>query len=234
MSNKKIFFDAGPIISMTTNNLNAVLASLKEEFSGEFYITPAVYYELVEKPLTTKKFKFEAIQVRNMIDKGIIKIYQNEKLREFADSLIKLANSSFFIHGNPLTIVHYAEMETIAAAVLEKTHNVSIDERTMRELVENPARLEKILHGKFHERVTMNRKKLKQFKSIVGKINIIRSTELLSVAYEKGLLNKYLTKGIDSEKTLITAILWSLKLHGCAISDVEIKQLTDIALKNKN
>ena len=60
---KSLIFDAGPIISLATNNLLWILEPLKNKFDGKFYLTDAVKRELVDRPLETKKFKFEAIQV---------------------------------------------------------------------------------------------------------------------------------------------------------------------------
>ena len=54
---KSLVFDAGPIISLTMNNLLWLLDPLKVNFKGEFYIPMAVKGELVDRPLTTKKFR---------------------------------------------------------------------------------------------------------------------------------------------------------------------------------
>ena len=58
---KCLVFDSGPIISLTTNNLLWILEPLKNKFKGRFVITEGVRKELIDKPLTTKKFKFEAL-----------------------------------------------------------------------------------------------------------------------------------------------------------------------------
>jgi hypothetical protein len=67
-----LVFDSGPIISLSTNNLLWILPKIKEKFDGEFLITPAVKRECVTRPLETKKFKFEALQVLRQIEKGSI------------------------------------------------------------------------------------------------------------------------------------------------------------------
>ena len=56
---KALVFDAGPIITLTMNNLLWLLEQLKSQFNGEFFICPAVRRELVDKPLQTKKYKFQ-------------------------------------------------------------------------------------------------------------------------------------------------------------------------------
>ena len=67
---KALVFDTGPIISLAMNNLLWVLVKLKEKFSGDFYVTPGVKRECVDKPLLGKKFKFEAMRTLKLIEDG--------------------------------------------------------------------------------------------------------------------------------------------------------------------
>ena len=69
---RSIVFDTGPIISLTTNNLLWLLEPLKKKYKGHFHITSDVKRELIDRPLQTKKFKFEALQVMHIIKKGIL------------------------------------------------------------------------------------------------------------------------------------------------------------------
>jgi len=79
---KSIVFDAGPVISLTTNNLLWLLEELKKKYKGEFYLAEAAKKELIDMPLETKKFKFEALQVLRCINEDILKIIQNSELEE--------------------------------------------------------------------------------------------------------------------------------------------------------
>ena len=115
---KAMIFDAGPIISLTTNNLLWLLAPLKEKFGGEFYITENVRKELVEKPLKTKKFKFEALQVQDQIENGVLKVIKNGKTKAKAEQLLNIANNVFYVHKHPLRTLQAGELETLAAAKL--------------------------------------------------------------------------------------------------------------------
>ncbi len=72
--NDSIVFDTGPLISLSTNNLLWILPKIKESFQGDFIITPAVKRECVTRPLETKKFKFEALQVLRQIEKQTLTI----------------------------------------------------------------------------------------------------------------------------------------------------------------
>jgi len=57
-------FDAGSIISLTTNNLLWLLPPLKERFGGSFLITNGVADELIKKPLATRKYKLDSTLYR--------------------------------------------------------------------------------------------------------------------------------------------------------------------------
>jgi len=81
---KYLIFDAGPIISMTMNGMLPIIEKLKGIFDGEFILTPHVRKEVVDKPMKIKKFKLEAIQVNDMIERGVFKmsnaVISNQKL----------------------------------------------------------------------------------------------------------------------------------------------------------
>ena len=59
-------------------------------------------------------------------------------------------------------------------------------------------------------------------------VKVIRSTELVLMAYEFGLLDKYLIN--VSREQLLDALLWGLKIRGCSISNEEVESLTDFEL----
>ena len=70
----------------------------------------------------------------------------------------------------------------------------------------------------------MDNKLVSEFQEIVKGVSIIRSSEFVTIAYEKGLMNKYLdVKHKDSD--LVEAFLWALRLRGCAISTEEIEEI---------
>ncbi|MFC1753920.1 hypothetical protein ACFL96_11115 [Thermoproteota archaeon] len=225
---KTLFFDTGPIISLTTNNLLWLMEKLKESFNGEFYITDSVKEELIERPLRTKKFKFEALQVKRLMEKGVIKIHRDEKVPELAESLFQSANRIFSIRGNFLNIVHYTEVEVIAAAILSNALSIVVDERTTRKLLEDPARLEQLLKSKFHTKVKVHKDNLKRFQDATKGLKVIRSVELVTVAFEKGFLDEYITNIPHSRRTLLESVLWGVKLHGCSVSHLEIDRIVKL------
>ena len=229
---KSLIFDAGPIISLATNNLLWIIEPLKKEFDGKFYLTEAVRKELVDRPLETKKFKFEAIQVEKLIENKILEVIDNDFIRDKTPSLLNTANEIFKAYNDYyMRIVHFAEISVIAAAVSLNADAIVIDEKTTRLLIENPSRLVEILKRTLHTSIRVNENNLKEFRSIAGKINTIRSIELVTVAYEHGILDDYITKITDARKNLLESVLWGVKLNGCAVSKDEIEQIVRIEMK---
>ena len=225
---KVLFFDTGPIISLVMSRLDWILPKLKEQFGGKFYITPSVRRELIERPITIKRFQFEALQVLKLISDGVLEIYDKIPTKE-VNVLINLANSSFKIGNKTMDIIQEGEMESLASA-LKLNAGVVIDERTIRLFVENNKGMEKLLERRFHKNVTPNLTKMNQFSKELSKVKIIRSIELVSVAYKLGILNDYIPKLRGGKRILVNSILWSTKYNGCAVTPHEIEEIKKLLL----
>jgi len=225
MKSKAIIFDTGPIISLGINNILWILKELKQRFGGEFYIAPAVKKELVDKPLKSKRFKFEAMQVKSLLETGVLKVIKNPKIKQKTKEIENLANNIFYIHNHPMKTFHKGELETLAAAITTGIKIIVVDERITRTLIEKPQNLENRLEKKMHADVKVNTKKLKKFNSIVKHLQIIRSIELATIAFEKGLMEKYLVKIPNAKKELLESILWAIKLNGCSVMKDEIETI---------
>ncbi|MBI5073112.1 hypothetical protein HZA99_04800 [Candidatus Woesearchaeota archaeon] len=176
---KIIVFDTGPIISLTINNLLWVLDRLKEKFNGEFYITPAVYDELINKPLSTRKYKLEALQVLPYITKGTLKVYNNLAIIETAKQIEELANRAFEIDKNWVQIVHKGEIEAVATAISLSADAIGIDERTTRHLIEKPEKIAQHMEMTMHQKVFINWKNIETLKQMIGQLKVVRSVELI-------------------------------------------------------
>lgn len=226
---KFLVFDSGPIISLTTNNLLWLLEPLKQKFDGEFFITESVKRELVDRPLSIKKFKFEAFQVQQQIESKILIVTETDEIKRKAQELLDIANNTFFINDVPMRIVQLGEMESIAAALVWRAEAVVIDERTTRMLIENPSGLEKLFEQRLHEDVKVNKQNLDRFDQMTNGLKIIRSVELVAAAYELGLLEKYAVHLPNAKRELLDSVLWGVKLHGCAVSGKEISEIIRLA-----
>lgn len=225
-----LVFDTGPVISLTTNNLLWLLNPLKRQFNGEFYISKRVSEELVENPLTTKKYKFEALQVLRHITDNTMTIVEKKEVDILAKKLMDYANRSFKAYGNYISVLHYGEIQSLALAVHLNAEAFVVDERTIRKIIENPADLVKILTHKLHTKITVDQKNFRKFSEIAKRIKLIRSFELATIAFELGLLDKYITeeerkKYPNLSRSLLEGVLWGVKLNGCAVTEREINQI---------
>lgn len=227
---KTLVFDSGPIISLTGNNLLWILEPLRDAFRGTFLIPRSVYYEIVEHPFVIKRFKFEAFQVKQQLETGVLTLIDDEKVAKLGDELLSLSNSIFSSRGQPLGICQRGEMETLAVAILKKSNAVVMDERITRTVVEQPASLQKILRHRFHNAISMNATAAQKIVNVCKNINIIRSVELATIAFERGLLDKYLSSknGVEERSSLLDSVLWAVKLHGAAVSEDEINEILRI------
>ena len=175
--------------------------------------------------MSSKKFKFEALQVGFRIRKAVLSVVETPQIKALAEELLELSNKTFKVRGNWLKIVHYAEMEALASTIVLNASAVVIDERTTKLLVEDPEALVRTLSTHLKAKVSVNKKNLDKIRRWVKNVRIVRSVELVIVAYEKGILDKYLLDGKKARKTLVESLLWGVKLRGCAISREEIDEL---------
>ncbi|MEM4239846.1 MAG: hypothetical protein QXM31_02270 [Candidatus Woesearchaeota archaeon] len=226
----EILLDAGPIISLTTNSLLWLLDAMQKKANVRFSIVSSVKHELVDRPLETKKFKFEALQVQRLIEQGTLKVIDTPELKSRALQLLEAANTVFWAHKEPIRIVQIGEMETLAAAVSLGINRVVMDERITRSLLETPDQLEEMMSRRLHRKVHVDTGRLDAFRDYTHHIELIRSAELVTVAYEKGLLDSYVVKVPNAKKELLESVLWGVKLNGCSISEDEINELVKAEL----
>jgi len=219
---KYLIFDAGPIISLTMNGMLPIIEKLKRIFPGEFIITPHVKSEVIDRPMKIKKYKLEAIQVKDMLDRGIFKmsneIVPQEKLDKEIKRLLKVTGGVLRVTqtGEKIQIIHEGEAACLAFANLCDCESaIVIDERTTRMLTEAPKNLEKMMEKKLHTAIDSQLSLLKELK----KFKFIRSAELLFIAYKKNLID------IQKSKDLLDALLYGVKFKGCAISSEEVEEM---------
>lgn len=228
---KTLVFDAGPVISLDVTGLLWAIEPLNKRFNGKFYITNSVKKELVDRPFEIKKYKFEAIQVEKLLEDGVFEIVNEDFIRNDTNKMFNAANHVFMAHDNFISIVHYAEMSVVAAAISMDSDAVAIDERTTRMLIESPDTLANVLRKTLHTAIKVDKNALEEFRGMTRKIKIIRSSELVAMAYELGLLDKYITRIPEARKNLLESVLWGVKLNGCAVSREEIEEILKMELK---
>jgi len=226
---RSLVFDAGPVISLTMNSLLWLVEPLKERFKGEFFIPVPVKAEIVDRPLGIRRFEFEALQVQEKIDCGFLKVIDDEKVSALADELLGIANSCFSAKGSDIRIVHQGEMSVLASVIALGSDAAVIDERTTRDLIEEPLHIAQHMQEHLHTKVRVNEGSLELLSKKIRNIKVIRSVELVAVAFELGLLDRYIERCKkplpEMRKHLLHSVLWGVKLDGCAVSGEEIEEI---------
>jgi hypothetical protein len=219
---KAIIFDSGSLISIAMASLIDVLVDLKKSFKGKFLITNEVKREIIDKPLKIKRFELQALMLNSLLEQGVLEILDEvdeKEIESLSNDYLTKVNNLFESEGVKVKVISSGEASCLALSkALEKKGYscvIAIDERTTRVLVERPENLQKLMSKKLNASVVVRKKYFPlEFKDI----KIVRSTELMYVAYKKGLIN---LKGPE----VLGAVLWALKIKGCAISSEEIDEL---------
>ena len=228
MISKAIIFDSGTLISFSMNGLTDEIKKLKSIFKGKFLITNDVKREIIDKPLTIKRFELEGLKLKQLLSEGVLEMpsslgIKDNEITKKSDEILDMVNSIFVgKDGKNIHIIDTGETSCLALSHIlteKKIKNViALDERTTRMLVENPESLQNYLEKKLHVRITAKKEDFKFFKQF----KIIRSTELIYVSYKKGLIN------MKGEKVL-DALLYAMKFKGASISNDEISEIKKIA-----
>lgn len=222
-----IIFDASTLISFSMNGLLDEVVKLKDVFEGKFLITEDVKYEIIDRPLTVKRFELEALRLRKLFDEKVLELpdslgIKNSEIVSKKNKMVEIANSMFVGYKGNINLIHSGEASCLALSriLLDKKipHVIAVDERTIRMLGEKPENLKELLERKMHTKVKLQKQDFKYFRGF----RFIRSTELIYVAWKKGL-----TKLKDG-RTVLDALLYALKFKGCSISDEEIKDIKNL------
>ena len=220
---KFVVFDAGPLISLTLSGMLDILEKLKTK-DIEFILTPQVKREVVDKADSIKKYKLEAVRIKKLIKEAVIKDSENfvdekslkNEIRKIIDNSRKALSSG----KEKLELIQEGEASCLAFSNLCNCESlIVIDERTTRLLTEDSESLRKMMEKKLHLKIRADKKALKSFKDF----KYIRSSELVFMAYSKGLID------LEKDVETLEAILYSLKYHGTAISSREIEDMKKLA-----
>lgn len=207
-----------------------ILPELKKKYGGKFYITPSVKRELITRPMDIKRFEFEALQALKLLKDGILEVYEDVQEKEVA-RLHAIANSSFKIENKDMEVVQSGEIESVVCALKAGAEAMVMDERTMRLFIENNKEMKALLERRFNKPVSVDAEKIKQFSKELGSIKIIRSIELVGVAYKMGLLDSYIPEQKNGREVLVEAALWNAKYNGAAVTEHEVEEIKDFLLK---
>lgn len=217
---KLVIMDSSSIITLAMNNLLYLLEKMKKS-DVRFIIPEDVRKEVVERPLQIKKYELEALNIQQLINKGVLELPQvigvrPEDIKNERGRFMEIANHTFRAQDEWMKIISNGEASCLALAKLISNRDfefvIMVDERTTRMLCEKPENLRKLFESKLHTKVYANEKNFGFFSGF----KIIRSSEFCYIAYKKRLV------GIADGEQLIDALLYAVKYKGCAISGREI------------
>ncbi len=223
---KVIIFDASTLITLAMNGLFNELRELKKIFKGKFIITKDVKREIIDKPITIKRFELEALRLKKLLEEKILEMPSSLKIddtqiSEKTKEIMQIANNTFQKNERFIHLIDSGEASCLALSRIldeKRVENVvAVDERTTRMLGEKPENLERLLQKKLHTKVSFKKENFKFFQGF----KFIRSSELVYVAYKKGLAK-------FGNHILLDALLYAVKFKGCAISGDEIQEIKRI------
>lgn len=231
---KEIICDSSSLISLTDSCLVDILYNFTKNYNTAFIIPIGVENEIIKRPLSIKMkaYQFSALRLKKAInDKILLKV--NANIKREGQALLNIANNIFFIKNKPMHLIDLGEAEMIALAHRLNIKTVLMDERTTRMLMEAPFRLKEHLEQEINQKISIKEKNYSQFTDLVKNMKVIRSVDLLSVAYSVNYFDKF---NSDSKEAFIAA-LYKLKYSGCSVGFDEIDEFLkgiENARSNKN
>ena len=221
MKERYVLCDASSLISLTSACLENTISFFHDNFGVRFLVPQSVEYEAITRPLSmeSKIHRFSALRIKGLINDGALEVVP-ETLKKETKEMMELGNSIFYARGTPVRIIQLGETEMLVLAKRLQIDSLLMDERTTRFLVEDPLRLQKHLEKEFRTNIMVNKKALSDFSSRTRGLEVMRSTELLYLAYEQGFLDNF--EGMEANAA--EAAMYTLKYAGCAVSFRELKE----------
>ncbi len=223
LSQKAIVFDSGTLINFAMNGLFQEFRELKKIFNGKFLITREVKQEIIDRPITIKRFELEALRLKELLEESVLEMpsafgIDENKISKMTKDFLEVSNDTFFGKENAIHIIDSGEASCLALSKLldEKkiTNVISVDERTIRVLSEKPENLLALLQKKLHSQITAKKENFKYFSGY----RFIRSAELMYILYKKRIFRL-------KNHNVLGALLYAVKFKGCSITDEEIAEM---------
>lgn len=224
-----IVCDSSSLISLVQSCFLDIFAFLNQRMYGTFIYPKMVRFESIERPISIRNHALRALRLRECEENRWIQFLDVDVEKETKE-IMSMANNIFVTKNKAIHLVDAGEAAQIALANKLNIKTLVIDERTTRTLLEAPMKLQQHLERESKKPVFVDQKLLNSFLEKVGKFNIIRSSELIVIAYNFGYFDKY---GKDKENALESA-LYTLKFSGCSLSYEEINDfMRELNAKNK-
>jgi len=215
----KAVMDSSSLISISETCLMDVFGNLVEKTGADFFIPKTVEEESVLRPLKIKRFELNALRIKKAIQKKWIKVAGVDSTTRGEMNLIaSIANNVFFSNEKAIKLIQAGEAEALALLKNLGANLLVVDERTTRMLIEKPMALKEFMERRQGIKIKVNEKNLGKFQEMFKGIAIVRSVELIALAFERGLV----AGEIEQTKQALEACLFALKYRGCAVSAKEI------------
>lgn len=214
----KLVFDSSALISLSERCMAKLIEKIADKKGAEVVIPMSVYQESVLTPLRKKRFEFNAVRIDDLVERGKIRIAK-DKFKGKTKYILDLANSMFTTSKGNLKIIHLGEAEALALILEEGADVFVIDERTTREIIENPESVLNYLKRRHRTSIKMNKDVVDEFLSMFNKLKVVRSAEIVAYSYSDGLFEGMLPQ----RKQALEAALFAIKFAGCSVAIEEIK-----------
>lgn len=214
-------FDSSSIISISDKCLIQILERLSGLKATKFVIAESVFEESVLRPLNIKRFELNALRIKRAVDSGWLGIEKTDaELNNIVEKVNETANSIYSAENENIKIIQKGEIESLALIKKLEADALVIDERTTRMLIENPSGLLNFIGLRYQKKVRENSNKLDEFRKLTGELNILRSVDLIALAYE----NDCFEPELEKSKQALEAAMYAVKFAGCAVSSEEIRE----------
>ena len=214
-----VVFDASSLISVGQSCLINTLKELKEKTGHDFVVPESVFFEVVERPLRIKRFQLNAVRSKKAVREGWLEVKKlDSRHRQLSKEIEVQANNIISVRGKPVKLIQRGEAEALALTKQLNAPFLVIDERTTRTIIENPQQLKSLIERRQHKQARLNQSNANYLKKMFSDLSIVRSVEMIALAFEKGLATAELPK----TKQGLEAALYALKYAGCAVSGEEI------------
>ncbi|MFW5902369.1 MAG: hypothetical protein ACOCTT_00600 [archaeon] len=219
----RIICDSSSLISLGNICALGILPYLEEKHNIEFIIPKSIEDEIVKKPMNTKKFKLKAIKFKELIKQNTLQVESIEKAKKESKEIIKISNNLLLSkkEQKPIEIIHEGEARTISLLNTLNISNLLIDERTTRLLIEDIEKLRRYIESQSKIKIDIDKEKKREIKKKTKNLNVIRSSEIIAIAYEEGYFP-------EKTEELLEGSLYASKFAGCGISSQEIKDYLHI------
>ena len=116
-------------------NKEKEIRNLKKIFGGKFIITKSVKEEIVDKPLTIKRFELEAMMIQQLLDDKILEMpsslgIDDGEIVRGTQEILGVANNIFYTRKRPVHLIDAGEASCLALG--EILNKKKIESKTIK------------------------------------------------------------------------------------------------------